>query len=111
MNNPPKGTAQWWKNGDHPKDKSVPMEITDDDGNVIGIGDLTEGKVVRRYRHPDADGHDLCGLCSQAWDVHGWIDEGTDGLTVHPGDWVTTGRAPHHTYRRNIWGEYEEVPK
>jgi len=75
---------KWWKNGDHPRD-DVEVLLDED-----GIPFESEGKVVRRFRHPGLDGHALCAVCNQAWDVHGWVDSGGDGQIVHPGDDVIT---------------------
>jgi len=81
--------TRWFRNGDHPEDESVPVE---DDGSVVqGKWDeLTEGKVVRRFRHPGHPGHDHCPICHEVNHLHGWIDSGGDGQTVCPGDWVVT---------------------
>lgn len=80
-----KKAHRWWKNGDHPYDNSEP--VVDEE---TGTSFLSEGEVVRRFRHPDYDGTALCPECGQAYDVHGWIDQGEDGITVHPGDYVVT---------------------
>ena len=99
---------RWWKNGDHPDDNVRLIDIEADDGTLIDF--LTEGEVVRRYRHPDVDGTDLCLICAQAWDVHGWIDEGGEGITVHPGDWVVTAKnGDHYAVREGIFGTSWEV--
>lgn len=74
--------SRWWKNGDHPDDGSVDVETG---------GFLTEGKVVRRYRHPDVPGGEVCKQCGYIMHEHGWIDTPEGGHTVCPGDWIITG--------------------
>lgn len=71
---------QWFKNGDHP-----------DDFSERGRGGLTEGKVVRYYRHPDFPGDSFCYRCGQTLHVHGWIDTLENGHRVCPGDWIIRG--------------------
>ncbi len=70
---------QWFQNGDHPNDGSR-------------LGKLTEGLVVRRYRHPDQSksGGIRCD-CGYILHDHGWIDTLEGGHTVCPGDWIITG--------------------
>ncbi|MGH9001953.1 MAG: hypothetical protein ACRDYV_02380 [Acidimicrobiia bacterium] len=71
---------QWWRNGDHP-----------DDGPTY-----REGAVVRYYRHPEVPGSQVCTECGAVMHDHGWIDQGDDGHTVCPGDWVVTTLAGWH---------------
>lgn len=78
-------TFRWWKNGDHPKDESVPTEVKRGDMKVV---ELTEGKVVKRYKG-DADLDDLCPDCGAAFGIHGWIGGPKRGSIVHPGDYIT----------------------
>lgn len=66
---------RWRTNGDHPND---------------GPGH-SEGEVVRYFRHPDYDGHDIHDPCGYDWNRHGWIDTLEGGHTVCPGDWIITG--------------------
>lgn len=70
--------TQWHENGDHP-----------DDGVEKGAG--TEGKVVRRYRHPLVSGDSMCAQCKGDMHVHGWIETLEGGHIVCPGDWIITG--------------------
>lgn len=71
--------VQWFRNGDHPKDGSVSMP---------GGKGLTEGKVVRYYRHPDYPGETLCNKCGAKLHDHGWIENGGEGFVVCPGDYI-----------------------
>lgn len=71
---------QWFKNGDHP-----------DDFSERGRGGLTEGKIVRYYRHPDFPGPTVCDRCGQTLHIHGWIDTLEQGHRVCPGDWIIKG--------------------
>ena len=77
--------TQWFKNGDHPKDKSE--FITASDGERF----LSEGKIVRYFRRPDVKGTTLCQKCPQTMHNHGWIDTLEGGHIVCPGDWIITG--------------------
>lgn len=76
---------QWHKNGDHPQDASY--EITPSDG---GVPFLSEGKVVRYYRHPEDSGERACTHCDKRMHDHGWIDTVQGGHVVCPGDWIIT---------------------
>ena len=75
--------TQWFKNGDHPEDNSE--ELDGSDGPF-----LSEGHVVRRYRHPTIDGQTKCSKCENIYHNHGWIDMMAEdkGITICPGDWV-----------------------
>lgn len=79
---------RWWKNGDHPDDgvgePRVDLMTMD---TYLGI----EGLVVGFYRHPDHPGERLHYRCHRMWNDHGWIDTPSGGLTVCPGDWVSSG--------------------
>lgn len=70
--------TQWFRNGDHPKDKSIGKP-------------LSEGEVVRRYRRPELNGQNKCSQCSCIMHDHGWIDTIEGGHIVCPGDWIITG--------------------
>jgi hypothetical protein len=75
--------TRWFKNGDHPLDYSE-----------RGRGGLTEGHVVRYYRHPDVPDTSRCISlvpCGHTMHEHGWIDTLEGGHTVCPGDWIITG--------------------
>ena len=70
---------QWCKNGDHPYDGAPE----------------SEGNVVRRFRRPDVDGETICEKCQQMMCSHGWIDQGEEGLSVCPGDWIVRSLNRH----------------
>lgn len=76
---------QWFQNGDHPEDCSRLLNFVDD---VIF---LSEGKIVRRYRHPNVPGDKICEHCDKTMHDHGWIDTLEGGYNVCPGDWIITG--------------------
>jgi hypothetical protein len=86
--------TQWFKNGDHPEDKCETLTATGKTEEITGMkaGEqfLSEGKVVRYYRHPRVDGFDVCKNCGQTMHNHGWIDTRQGGHTVCPGDWIIT---------------------
>jgi hypothetical protein len=74
---------QWFKNGDHPDDRSDRMRAD---------GILTcEGEVVRYFRHPNVKGDMPCQHCHVSMHDHGWIDTLEGGHNVCPGDWIITG--------------------
>jgi hypothetical protein len=77
----------WNRNGDHPGDGVGELAVDPVDGSTYR---RVEGLVVRFFRHPDVPGESLCPDCALPMDVHGWVDSGVYGQTVHPGDWVTT---------------------
>lgn len=78
--------TQWFKNGDHPEDGVY---------GVYGVYEsdvpAPEGAVVRYFRDPGKDSHDVCTQCHRIWHKHGWIDTLEGGLIVCPGDWIITG--------------------
>src|SRR6266568_304022 len=79
---------QWFKNGDHSQDDCQQFDYTDGSGSF-----LTEGKIVRYYRHPQDSGDRSCEKCGKTMHVHGWIDTLEGGHIVCPGDWIITGVA------------------
>ena len=79
--------SQWHQNGDHPLDDYT-------------AGTPNEGRLVRRYRHPDIDGKTECKDCGYIMHVHGWIDSGGDGHTVCPEDWIITNEHNEHYPRK-----------
>lgn len=90
---------RWFSNGDHPGDDT--FLVTD---NYGGGGFVSEGKVVRRYRHPYIKGARTCHLCDHIMRDHGWIDEGPKGQVVCPGDWVLTDpEGGHYTCRPDVF--------
>lgn len=103
--------TQWLKNGDHPQDN---IQILDFGGKGSSEGDpvLSEGKVVRYYRHPSVDGETLCRHCGLRMHVHGWIDTLEGGHIVCPGDWIITGVVGEHYPIKNeiFLKTYEPAP-
>lgn len=82
--------TQWWKNGDHPEDKCVPIQPKEGDKDLF----MSEGKVVRYFRRPDIAGDMPCispQPCALTMHYHGWIDTLEGGHNVCPGDWIITG--------------------
>ena len=97
---------QWHKNGDHPEDGSRPLTATD------GTMFLAEGRVVRRFRHPHFAGDARCDKCCIVWHNHGWIDDGGEGQTVCPGDWVISDAlgVGYHAMKPDLFDmTYEQV--
>ncbi len=73
---------QWFENGD------FKGEVTEVFKDGTYVGEFYEGSVVRYFRHPNIPGENICPICQQSMHVHGWIDQGEDGTTVCPGDYV-----------------------
>lgn len=82
---------QWFRNGDHPLDHSIYLKEND-----TGDEYLSEGEIVRYYRHPDVDGGTICRQCDKSMHFHGWLDTLEDGYKVCPGDFILTGRVGNH---------------
>lgn len=78
--------TQWFKNGDHPEDKSTKLRIVDGNANLC-----TEGLIVRYFRRPDVPDEAACEKCKKTFYRHGWIDTLEGGHIVCPGDWIITG--------------------
>jgi len=100
--------SQWFKNGDHPDDKSMMLLST---GEASAEGFLSEGKVVRYYRRPECDGQHKCMYCNDIMHNHGWIDTMEGGHIVCPGDWIITGvKGERYPCKPNIFeATYEPV--
>ena len=84
--------TQWFKNGDHPLDKSkwiYPDELPQP--TEVDKPFLSEGEIVRYYRNPNMDGQKSCKHCGVIMHDHGWIDTLEGGHIVCPKDWVITG--------------------
>jgi hypothetical protein len=79
--------TQWFKNGDHPDDACRTITPVPGDGDPF----LSEGKVVRYFRHPEVPGSTVCKHCGQTMHEHGWIDTLEGGHIVCPGDFIITG--------------------
>ncbi len=92
--------TRWHKNGDHPLDNRNPMGAH-----------LSEGDVVRYYRHPDESGDNKCRQCGRTIHDHGWIDTLEGGHKVCPGDWIITGvQGEHYPCKPGIFkATYEAV--
>jgi hypothetical protein len=96
--------AQWFKNGDHPKDNCKMFDA--------GKGPFQgEGEVVRYYRTPELDGKNRCKKCDNIMHLHGWIDTLEGGHIVCPGDWIITGiKGEYYPCKPDIFeATYEEV--
>lgn len=82
--------TQWFQNGDHPQDKSEPVEKTE------GSPGLTEGKVVRYFRSLNIPGGRFCSNCGNVMQKHGTLDGPNGEETVCPGDYIVTDRKGHY---------------
>lgn len=85
--------SEWTKNGDHPDDDTheIGEPIEKDEQRY-----LSEGKVVRRFRHPGVPGGMICAHCGETMPNHGWIDSSEAGRVVCPGDHVITDAEGNH---------------
>ena len=102
--------TQWFKNGDHPDDKSV-MVYPDKDSLTQFKPFLSEGQVVRYYRNPNIPDNHICVRCGNIMLKHGWIDTLEGGHIVCPGDWIITGvQGEHYPCKPDIFeATYEKV--
>jgi hypothetical protein len=78
--------TQWFKNGDHPQDQSLPVEKT---GESPG---LSEGKVVQFFRSLTIPTGRFCPDCGNIMQRHGILDGLNGEETVCPGDYIVTDR-------------------
>ncbi len=81
--------TQWFKNGDHPKDRSTPVE------KAGGSPGLTEGEVVRYFRRLNIPGGRFCNDCGNVMQHHGLLNEelSLNGEEIIcPGDYIVTDR-------------------
>ena len=93
---------QWFINGDHPLDYSVPINKYDNN--------LTEGKLIRYYRTPKLDGKNKCKNCGKTMHYHGWIETLEGGHIVCPGDWIITGvNGEHYPCKPDIFKKTYEL--
>lgn len=76
--------TQWFKNGDHPEDKSDPIDGPD------GGAKRTEGKVVRYFRSLKIPGGRFCADCGNVMQKHGILDGLNGEEIVCPGDYIVT---------------------
>ena len=92
-------------NGDHPEDNC--RVITPSDGDPF----LSEGNIVRYFRHPDINGEHRCERCEVIMHSHGWIDTLEGGSRVCPGDWIITGiKGENYPVKDNVFKEsYDEI--
>lgn len=97
--------TQWFKNGDHPHDNTRTIY------GSVNEPFLSEGKVVRYYRHPGVAGMERCKHCGDIMHNHGWIDTLEGGHIACPGDWIITGvQGEHYPCKPDIFDmTYEEV--
>src|SRR5882762_483789 len=82
----PLEATQWFKNGDHPKDDV--WRVFEDTGKKPTAP--REGAIVRYFRSPAVSGDSICSKCGLMMHVHGYLDYGSCGVIVHPGDYIVT---------------------
>ena len=79
--------TQWFKNGDHPEDKSLPVDRPGGASSTV-----TEGKVVRYFRSLNIPGGRFCPICGNVMQKHGLLDGLNGEETICPGDYIVTDR-------------------
>ena len=95
--------TQWRMNGDHPQD-DVALIYPSPDSPTNFEPFLSEGKVVRYYRHPNDNPQRECEKCGHIMHSHGWIDTLEGGHIVCPGDWIITGvKGEHYPCKPDIF--------
>lgn len=102
--------VRWFKNGDHPDDQCE--LVTPDPSSTTQFEPfISEGKVVRYYRHPEDNESHRCQHCGEVMKVHGWIDTLEGGHIVCPGDWIIKGvNGEFYPCKPDIFEKtYEEV--
>ena len=82
--------TQWFKNGDHPQDRSIEIKMAG------GSKGLSEGRVVKHWRSLKIPGGRFCPNCGNVFQKHGMLDGANGEETVCPGDYIVT----------NLKGEY-----
>jgi len=92
--------TQWFKNGDHPQDQSVPIERP---GNSPS---LSEGKVVQHFHSLKIPGSRFCSDCGNIMEKHGILNGINGDETICPGDYIVTDR--HGKFYRLKGVEFEE---
>lgn len=80
--------TQWFKNGDHPQDRSVPIDTPSGSAQ----GRLTEGQVVKHFRSLKIPGGRFCEKCGNVMQKHGLFDGLNGEEIVCPGDYIVTGQ-------------------
>lgn len=78
--------TQWFKNGDHPRDRSIEVERP---GNSPS---LSEGEVVHHFRSLNIPGSRFCPDCGNIMQKHGLLDGLNGEEKVCPGDYIVTSR-------------------
>ena len=78
---------QWFKNGDHPEDKSKGFWGGAKKQDWIE----PDGKIVMRHGMGFIDGEKLCKHCENKMSIHGWISTLEGGHIVCPADWIIEG--------------------
>lgn len=113
------GKSKMLEIGGEAYDRWCYLYATDNDHGPF----YSEGKVVRRYRHPPSEDHpersgqSRCAQCGHTMHMHGWMESEMlnesgkdDGETVCPGDMVIThGVLGEHTYSRMSYPQFHRA--
>lgn len=90
--------TQWFRNGDHPQDRSVPIKRNG------GSDGRSEGKVVRYFQSTNIPGSRFCSECGNVMQHHGMIHPDVavnEDEIVHPGDYIVTNRKGKYFAQRS----------
>lgn len=93
--------TQWLGNGDHPQDRSVPIDTQDPSGQ----GRLTEGQIVKYFRSLNIPEGRFCSNCGNIMQKHGLLDGLNGEEIICPGDYIVVDRKGR--YYRVPGGEFE----
>lgn len=78
--------TQWFKNGDHPQDRSILIEHSDRPAT------LSEGQVVQHFKSLNIPGSRFCPDCGNVMHKHGILNGLNGEETICPGDYILTDR-------------------
>ena len=102
--------TQWFVNGDHPQDRSTPID------NPDGPQRLTEGKVVRYFRSLNIPGGRFCPKCGNVMQQHGLLDGLNGEEIVCPGNYIVTDQKGNYYLLKSkefeaMYEPYEPIPQ
>lgn len=101
--------TQWFKNGDHPQDRSKSID------RPGGSSGLSEGQVVKHFRSLNIPGGRFCPHCGNVFQKHGLLNGLNGEEIVCPGDYIVTDHKGRHYILKPeqfeaLYEPYESVP-
>lgn len=90
--------VEWYRNGDHPDDRTV---------NRLNSGKVVKPITIDNLEHVDK----ICPLCNCRADKHGILQNAIDNeIYVCPGDYIESikerGRTYYRVHKRGIFDRY-----